>query len=195
MIFTERQMKLLDFVKDAHAGQLRKYTFEPYWTHPYAVALLVSPYDDGENMLIEIALLHDVLEDTQVDSSGLNISVYDLGYTVLESARIVYGVKQLTDNFTKDAYPDLNRWERKAREAERLGKAPQSSQTVKYADLIHNTQSIVKHDKGFAKKYLAEKRYLLNLMRMGHLDLFMECYKTLVEAEDKLKLDGYEITT
>ena len=38
-------------------------------------------------------------------------------------------------------------------------------QTIKCADLISNTSSIVQHDPKFAALYLAEKRELLEVLR------------------------------
>jgi hypothetical protein len=42
--------------------------------------------------------------------------------------------------------------------------APAAAQTIKVADLISNTRSIVAHDPGFAKVYLEEKRMLLEVL-------------------------------
>jgi len=177
------QKALLDFVKSAHSGQLRKYTREEYWTHPYAVAEMVSVYDDGQNMLIEIALLHDVVEDTFVTIEKLFDHLLFIGYSMYQARIIEKGVIALTDVYTSERYDNMNRALRKQFEAVRLGKIHPDFQTVKYADLIHNTSSIVTHDWGFAKKYLPEKRYILNLMRQGNIDLFAQCYQTLRDAE------------
>lgn len=183
-----RQDFLLDFVRFAHGQQVRKYTNEPYWTHPYKVAELVAPFDDGTNMLIEIALLHDVLEDTKLTDVDIVNHLLLIGYTMAEARIIERGVIALTDVYTSESFDHMNRKQRKEFEAHRLKKIHWEFQTVKYADLIHNTESIVKHDPNFAKKYLQEKRYILNLMRSGHLDLFVECYKTLIEGESDLEL-------
>jgi hypothetical protein len=43
----------------------------------------------------------------------------------------------------------------------RLGAAPYWVQTIKCADIISNTSSIVMHDPAFARVYLEEKRLLL----------------------------------
>jgi hypothetical protein len=42
--------------------------------------------------------------------------------------------------------------------------APAAAQTVKVADIISNTRSIMEHDEKFAVTYLAEKRLLLDVM-------------------------------
>lgn len=46
----------------------------------------------------------------------------------------------------------------------RLGNAPGWVQTIKCADLISNTSSIVLHDPKFAVTYLEEKRLLLEAL-------------------------------
>jgi hypothetical protein len=57
-----------------------------------------------------------------------------------------------------------NRAERKAASRARLAEAPGWVQTIKCADLISNTSSIVKHDPKFAVTYLEEKRLLLDVL-------------------------------
>jgi guanosine-3',5'-bis(diphosphate) 3'-pyrophosphohydrolase len=57
-----------------------------------------------------------------------------------------------------------NRKARKAQDRVRLSQAPADVQTVKVADMIDNTESIVAHDPKFAKLYLEEKRLLLEVL-------------------------------
>jgi hypothetical protein len=45
--------------------------------------------------------------------------------------------------------------------------APAEAQTIKLADLISNSKSIMEHDPAFAKTYLEEKRLLLDVMTKG----------------------------
>lgn len=178
MKLTERQKELLQFVKDSHGDQKRKYTGEPYWNHVYAVAEIVSEYDVKG---IEIALCHDLFEDTYVKALDLLRFLAQNGYSNSEAQFIVSGVNDLTDVFTKENYPKLNRKDRKKLEAERLGKIHSLSQSVKYADLIDNTSSLSKYDKGFAKVYLSEKKEMLQQMRRGNHDLLLKCEKQVFE--------------
>ena len=71
---------------------------------------------------------------------------------------VVAGVMYLTDTETG------NRAERKAAGRVRLAAAPGWVQTIKVADMISNTSSIVEHDPTFAKVYLEEKRLLLDVL-------------------------------
>lgn len=185
MILNTQQSHILQFVMNAHGEQKRKYTNELYWMHPYAVAEIVSKYTQRTGS-IEIALCHDLYEDTFVTYEELKSELNRLHYSTIDQIFILNGVEALTDILTSEKYTHMNRKERKSFEAHRLGKIHGDFQTIKYADLIHNTQSIVEHDKNFAKVYIAEKREMLNLMRNGQIDLFVECYKSLIEAEQKL---------
>ena len=187
MILSNRQLDLLEYVKFAHGDQKRKYTMEPYYTHCITVAEIVSEYDHSNGM-IEIALCHDLFEDTTVTEFTLRKCLKELGYTVQEQDFIVIGVTALSDYWTSERFPQLNRGTRKHLEAIRLGKINESYQTIKYADLIHNTKSIIQHDKGLAKKYIPEKREILNLMRMGNLELFIRSYELLLVAENELTI-------
>ncbi len=58
-----------DVAAAAHEGQFRK-TGDPYITHPVAVALILAGYG-LDAVTIEAALLHDTVEDTEVDLGEL----------------------------------------------------------------------------------------------------------------------------
>lgn len=141
------------FATAAHAavGQTRKYTGEPYIVHPVEVAKIVESHG-GSNAMIAAALLHDVLEDTSVTFDVLET---EFGSEVAEL------VLWLTDVSKPE---DGNRSTRRALDRQHSAAAPAEAQTVKVADLISNTRSIVAHDPGFAKVYLEEKRLLLEVL-------------------------------
>ena len=133
-------------------GQIRKYTGEPYVTHPIRVMNLVSTVVQDERVLAA-ALLHDVIEDTQITKEDIAMA---FGVDVADM------VVALSDPPKVEGGP--NRKTRKAQDRERLAKAPADVQTVKVADMIDNTESIVAHDPKFAKLYLEEKRLLLEVL-------------------------------
>jgi (p)ppGpp synthase/HD superfamily hydrolase len=141
------------FATAAHAamGQTRKYTGEPYVVHPIEVSELVASVG-GTDAMVAAALLHDVLEDTGVT---FDILEAEFGSEVAEL------VLWLTDVSRPE---DGNRSTRKALDRQHSAAAPAAAQTVKVADLISNTRSIVAHDPGFAKVYLEEKRLLLEVL-------------------------------
>jgi (p)ppGpp synthase/HD superfamily hydrolase len=72
---------------------------------------------------------------------------------------------------------DGNRSARKAIDREHSAQAPASAQTVKLADLISNSRSIVQYDPNFAVTYLEEKRQLLAVMNKGDAALMAEARK------------------
>lgn len=140
--------------KEAHHEQKRKYTGEPYYTHVKSVADRVAKINDDPE-LIAAALLHDTVEDSDV-------TVDEIGEIFgLRVAEIVY---DLTDHFTKENYPNLNRKKRKKLEAKRLGTVSEDAKLIKLCDLADNTSSIIEHDPGFARIYLKEKATVLKAM-------------------------------
>jgi guanosine-3',5'-bis(diphosphate) 3'-pyrophosphohydrolase len=168
----ERRELFLEFVTKCHDGQVRKYTGEPYIVHPLAVA---NKVDHIHPLAWEIALAHDVVEDTPYTSKDIYEFVISDGlYNELDAAVIKFGVEQLTDIYTAEDYPEMGRDERKTNEAIRLGNTSPVIQSIKYADLIDNTDSILKYDLDFSQVYLHEKETLLSKMRVGDFKLFME---------------------
>lgn len=187
MDLSDKQWDLFDFVKEQHADQQRKYSGQPYWTHLLSVAHIVSSYE-SRHFEIEIALCHDLLEDTPCTEKMLGDYLLSLGYDKLSRGIILQGVTDLTDKFTAAAYPKFNRKMRKGFEAQRLWKIKPFSQTVKYADIIDNTPSILENDKGFARIYLREVDSYIWRINSGNKELYKRCCKIFSEAVDKLLL-------
>jgi (p)ppGpp synthase/HD superfamily hydrolase len=183
-IFDKMQLELLEFVKRKHGEQKRKYTGDPYWTHVVAVAEIVDPYEPEG---IEAALCHDLFEDTACNFAILHKELVRIGYERRDAYKICTTVTELSDVYTHEDFPYYNREKRKEFEAERLGTVSYLAQSIKYADLIHNTESIVEHDKDFAKKYLQEKDRILELMIDGNPALFKRCMKSLQESQMKIR--------
>jgi (p)ppGpp synthase/HD superfamily hydrolase len=141
------------FATAAHAavGQTRKYTGEPYVVHPIEVSELVASVG-GTEAMVAAALLHDVLEDTEVT---VDVLEEQFGSEVADL------VLWLTDISKPE---DGNRSTRKALDRQHSAAAPAAAQTIKVADLISNTRTIVEFDPGFARTYLEEKRLLLEVL-------------------------------
>lgn len=91
-------------------------------------------------------------------------------------------VQSLTDKYTPINYPWLNRERRKFQESDRLSGITEICQTVKYADLIDNTSSILGYDPKFAEVYLKEKKEILKKMNNGDFDLYLECCHLVFEG-------------
>jgi (p)ppGpp synthase/HD superfamily hydrolase len=145
--------------RDGHdaIGQVRKYTGEPYWHHTESVAEILAALG-LRPVVIAATLIHDLFEDVVPHRPEYGVRALKvLGSEVIKLAMDV------TDVFTKEAYPTLNRAERKAREADRLSKIPLESRLIKMADIYHNGSSIMAMDEKFAATYLAEKRAIVAL--------------------------------
>lgn len=174
--------KVYQFADDAHADQLRKYCPDRYMVHPRRVMELCKPIATDITMLAA-ALLHDVLEDTPVTKAELSIFLTDL--TNIQTAnKILKLVVELTDIYIKATYPQLNRKERKTREAKRMQSVSPEAQTLKYADILDNCREIVLYDRQFAPRFLQECRQLLQVMDKGDDHLRNQALKVV---EDGLK--------
>jgi (p)ppGpp synthase/HD superfamily hydrolase len=158
-------------------GQKRKYTGEPYWVHTDAVASIVSSVTSDEDM-IAAAHLHDVLEDVFPILNGWNYRRIEETF----GSRVAEMVLDLTDSYTKEACPNLNRAARKAKELERISKISVEAKTIKLADLLDNTVSIVSYDKDFAKVYLREKLAMLPYLSDGNSELLQRCSVQTIAA-------------
>lgn len=150
------------------AGQVRKYTGEPYYLHPLAVAETVGQVAGATPEMVAAALLHDVVEDTAISHEELALA---FGEGV---AGLVF---DLTDQYADPEHG--NRATRKEMERMRLSHVRPQAQTIKYADLIDNTASIVERDPAFAEIYLEEKRALLDTMREGDPTLWQQAWDLL----------------
>jgi len=143
------------FATAAHmaVGQKRKHTGEDYIVHPVAVAETVLGTRYSDDTYIAAAFLHDVVEDTHVTLEQIKDQFGQAVHDVVQA---------LTDvPFIENG---ANRKARKAIDRDRLAKADAGTQTIKVADLIDNTKTIVEFDPNFAVVYLAEKALLLNVL-------------------------------
>ena len=169
--------EVIDLAKNLHGDQKRKYTGEPYVNHTIQVAKIVKEYG-GSDTMIYAAILHDVLEDTPTTP----IQLFNHLRSIISNAKTIETlklVKELTDVFTKENYPDINRKGRKEMEAMRLGLVSPEAQTIKYADLLDNGQDIMRNDPKFGEVYLKEKEEILNHMNKGNQELYKKCLSVL----------------
>lgn len=146
--FSDLTFSAMLFAREKHQGQVRKYTGNPYVDHLAEVAGIVATVDSSP-VVIATAWLHDVVEDC-----GVSLQEIDRRFGPI----VALGVSGLSDVETG------NRAERKAASRARLANCTGWIQTIKCADLISNTSSIVKHDPKFAVTYLEEKRLLLEVL-------------------------------
>lgn len=158
----------LRFATVYHTGQKRKYTGEPYISHPVAVAQIVSKVPHDENMLAA-ALLHDTVEDTPATFDDISTN---FGFDV---AMLVYFLTDVSGP------QHGNREARKALDAQHYARGCARSQTIKVADLIHNTLDISSHDQRFWQIYRAEKSHSLSLLTLADPTLVAQARDILAE--------------
>lgn len=132
-MYSERIERAIRLTLHAHAGQIRKADPQvPYATHPLHVAIMVQEVGGEEDSVIA-ALLHDLLEDTDVTPEDL---VEEFGPRVSTIVQEVSEDKSLP-------------WrDRKARMVERLQSASPEACMVAAADKIHNLETLIDaHDR------------------------------------------------
>jgi len=154
--------------------QRRKYTNDPYIVHPARVVDLVKQVKHTDEMLAA-AWLHDVVEDTSVT---LNDIEEHFGKKVASLVEMLTDVSKPTDG---------NRKIRKAIDKEHLSKASPDAMTIKLADLIDNSNSIIDHDPDFAKIYLKKIAILMDILVWGDSILYNMVMDILEDNIELLK--------
>lgn len=145
-----------NFAAQAHKGQKRKYTEEPYINHPVRVALILEEFGYNDPDIIRAALTHDVVEDTEVTRTLLRSTIGTEAYGLVME---VTNPDSLVDG---PSYAS-----RKARTLARrihVAEASDRGQFIKVADVHDNTRELLMHDKRFAKVYIPEKILLLDVL-------------------------------
>ena len=169
----EKLEQIKELATRLHGDQKRKYSGDPYVSHTFRVSDTVKE-NGGDEAMIYAAILHDVLEDTPTTESELlteMVAIVDPSMAM----NVIRLVNELTDIFTHESYPDLNRAGRKEMEAIRMGRISPRAQTIKYADLLDNGKDILVNDPKFAKVYLKEKEVILRYMNRGNKTLYQRC--------------------
>ena len=165
------------FAGNAHSKQVRKYTGEPYITHPSAVCRTLYDLKIRDVETLSAAWLHDVVEDTDITLEKIRSEFGDT---------IALLVADLTDISTKTGG---TRAHRKAIDREHLRHADPRAKNIKLADLLDNTRSIAEHDPAFALVYIPEKLALLEVLKDGSSPvLWKRAHKAVVAAMKNLNI-------
>ena len=118
----------IEVATKAHDGQYRKGTKTPYIFHPYTVAMMLMKEGVSDEIIIA-ALLHDTVEDTDID---------------LEYIREIFGEKIA---FFVEGCSEPNKslpWEeRKKHTIEYLKGAPLEVCMIAYTDKLHNLRTTI----------------------------------------------------
>lgn len=129
------------FAKTAHQGQKRKGLDKEYITHPVAVFNLIRQIVPLQKEYLIAALLHDVVEDTQV---------------TVEEIELKFGIKVRTivEILTKPK----DQYNRRQLYHQKLLGASSEIKLVKVFDRVHNLMEIEGLDKSFARVYIEESK-------------------------------------
>ncbi|MBE8215665.1 MAG: bifunctional (p)ppGpp synthetase/guanosine-3',5'-bis(diphosphate) 3'-pyrophosphohydrolase [Endozoicomonadaceae bacterium] len=119
------------YAEQAHLDQ-KRFSGEPYITHPYAVAVLLTDMKMDEKGLMA-ALLHDVIEDSQITKQAISLQFGR------EVADIVDGVSKLAHiNFRSRAHAQAENFQKMS-----LALAKDIRVIlVKLADRLHNMSTL-----------------------------------------------------
>ena len=161
--------RAIEFATQAHSGQYRKYTGEPYINHPLAVMEIVRGVPGHTEEMLVAAVLHDVVEDTDVSLMEITEK---FGNVVSDL------VLHLTDISTPE---DGNRLKRKRKDAQWYAQGSAEAQTIKVADFIDNTRDIAQHAPRFWEVYKMEKLYALDLLQEADVDLWHQAHIIIKE--------------
>ena len=169
--------KAMVFAREIHKDQVRKYSGNPYADHLAEVAGIAMSVgwrisSVHPDTFMAVAWLHDCVEDCSVEYATISRNF---------GAAVAIGVMALSDMETG------NRAARKKLSRERLAHAPDWVQTIKCADLISNTSSIVAHDPDFAIVYLKEKQLLLDVLTKADKGLLEIARKQVSTSEEFLR--------
>ncbi len=160
------QYGLFKWVNDMHKGQKRK-DGAPYIDHLTEVAAISKYFCPDEPLVVEVALCHDLLEDTHIASRELAVKLMELGYTSEGAWDITTDVSSLTCEKI-----DKPRAVRKGKYADKMEGASWRAQHVKLADIVSNFLDTSCLAPKFLNKYCAEKLYLLPLLVKGEPHLW-----------------------
>ena len=144
--------------RQAHAGQVRKYTNEPYVNHPIRVSEWLAQFNVGE-LIIAGALCHDVIEDT------------DVGYTDLDMT-VCTPVADLVQEVTNGVYPEgTPRVEKFWGNIIKLLRASHQAQTLKCGDCYDNCKDVYELDPPYGARYIAEKFFMIRMFTRAQADV------------------------
>jgi (p)ppGpp synthase/HD superfamily hydrolase len=173
-------VKAYNYAKENHEGQKRKYSELDYITHPKAVARIIEDLTK-KDYLVAVALLHDVIEDT--NATYLDI-VGKFGQ------RIATLVMELTETPEK-------RKDRKKVDylIEAMAKMSEDALTVKLADRYHNIKYlgvdiVGKDHKDFIKYYLDQTTEIMreidDLLTFTHVQQIL--YDRIINTIDYIEV-------
>jgi len=138
------------FACDRHKNQIRKFTGDPYITHPETVASIVHGYT-SEPVITIAAILHDVVEDT-------NTTIEDI--TELFGYHVSDLVRELTIPKEHKKDPES----KKEYLVKCINQMSSEALLIKLVDRLHNISGLLYEnvDNNFIERYVNETIYILD---------------------------------
>lgn len=144
-VYSPKIQKAMLFAQKIHAGKLRS-TGENFIEHPKAVMKILEPFDVPESFL-EVALLHDVIEESGLSSESLSL--------LFDSF-----VAQCVEYLSKEDFPSYEeRIEKYIKKLERGVCFSECVYLVKLIDVYHNLHTLYVFSEEKQQKQINEMYY------------------------------------
>ena len=165
--------KAHEFAAKAHAGVFRKWSGEPYITHPERVAAQLAALGFPEKV-VAAAFLHDVVEDCGVSAAEIEAALGpedgpEVAALVMEVTKPVIPKESSTRAFRKAAF------------REHLAKSSYYGASIKLGDELDNSRNVAELAPKFAAIYLPEMRLEVEVLSHGHPELLAKLRSRLAE--------------
>ena len=144
-------LRAAQFAANAHQGQFRKYSNDPYIYHPMRVAGRVMLLPGACPERVAAAWLHDLIEDCKPQAIHV-YAAFPKSVTTL--------VEELTNKSQMPAFRKRPRAERKAIDREHIAQASRWAKIVKLIDRIDNLREIGLSEPDFIRLYGEESTAL-----------------------------------
>jgi len=122
-LLKENVIKAYQYAKEAHKDQTRKFSGLPYFSHPKGVARIVKECCEIEHMIIA-ALLHDVVEDTNITMEDI---IEEFGS----------GIASIVEELTSDSVKQKEQG-KKHYLLNKIVNMSKEARIIKLADRLHN---------------------------------------------------------
>jgi len=168
---------------EAHKHQRRKWSDDPYIVHPRRVRAKVASRPGSTEIDEAAALLHDVVEDTEIDADKLAELLVKDGMIDADVAGEVMGlVMELTQPYTDDEVKHMSRAEKRELDWAKLRNVSDRAKRLKLCDRIDNIGGSPMPS-GMLRKYLPESRVIHEICSPADPELGQELMEIIVRLE------------
>jgi (p)ppGpp synthase/HD superfamily hydrolase len=155
------------YAERMHRGVIRKYTGEPYIMHPARVAGIISFHPLSNEVMVQAAWLHDVVEDCGVEPSAID---YEFGL------KVGLLVRELTNPSKR--YAHLSRHQRKKIDLDHISQVSPEAKRIKIVDRIDNLYDYPSYDSK-----------AVDFVRSTYYNESLAIYKALIGCDEQLVTD------